>query len=226
VFVAITDAGCIPEPDWIEEGTRSLAADPMTVIAGRVAMPLGKRPSLAAMVDVIHHLDQYTYVESDGSAVTANILTSRTVFDRAGLFDERLRSSGDREWVVRAREHGAKLLYAHEATVVHKPRTRPCQLLRKSARVARGGSVARAQGSRIPGSRPMYMTISVFKPWNRVRGRQRLAENGARPGALRWLAVGFAQVALVQLPQAAVAAFWDVRLWRKARSQRKRSQMP
>lgn len=213
-YVAITDAGCVPAPDWIEQGIRPLLDDPMTVVAGRISMPLGERPSLAAMVDVMHHLDQLSYVEQQGSAVTANILTTRAVFDRAGLFEDRVASAGDREWVTRAREAGAALVYCEAAVVEHEPRRRARQLLRKASRVARGGSVARYAGTRLApaSSRPYLDPVSVFKPWNRQRGRERLAENGAHPGRMRWLAVGLAQIALVQVPQAAMSAYWDLRL--------------
>ena len=176
-------------------------------------MPLGPRPTLAGMVDVVHHLDQERYVAAQGSAVTANILCGRDVFDRAGPFDGELSSGGDREWVTRACASGASLVYCAEASVTHPPRARAAQVLRKSARVARAGSIARARSTRqAPASEPLYRTWYWMKPWNRERGRERLAENGAHPGPLRWLAVGIAQIALVQFPQAALAAYWDARL--------------
>ena len=212
-FIAITDAGCVPAPDWIARGTAPLMADPMTIVAGRISMPLGARPSVAAMVDVVNHLDQKNYVAEEGSAVTANILAGRGVFDRGGLFDPETRSGGDREWVVRARTSGARLIYCEEAVVEHQPRATATEVLRKSARVAKAGSMARASESgqrRLP--RPLYRTASWMKPWKRQRGRERLAENGARPGIARWLVVAAGQIALVQAPQAWVAAYWDIRL--------------
>jgi glycosyltransferase involved in cell wall biosynthesis len=212
-FIAITDAGCLPAPDWIARGTAPLMKDPMTIVAGRISMTLGPRPSVAAMVDVVNHLDQKNYVFQEGSAVTANILAGRGVFDRGGLFDPRLRSGGDREWVVRARGAGARLIYCQDAVVEHEPRSRASQVLRKSARVAKAGSIARVFGyGSAPASPPLYRTASWMKPWKRQRGRERLAENGARPGLLLWLVVGAGQIALVQAPQAWIAAYWDMRL--------------
>jgi hypothetical protein len=115
--------------------------------------------------------------------------------------------------VVRARKAGARLIYCEEAVVEHQPRSKASQVLRKSARVAKAGSIARAfEYGRAPGSCPLYRSASWIKPWKRQRGRERLAENGARPGMLRWLVVGAGQVALVQAPQAWVAAYWDMRL--------------
>ena len=212
-FIAITDAGCVPAPDWIARGTAPLIEDPITIVAGRISMPLGVRPSVAAMVDVVNHLDQKNYVAQEGSAVTANILAGRGVFDRGGLFNAKSRSGGDREWVVRARTAGARLIYCEAAVVEHPPRTRAKEVLRKSARVAKAGSMARAfESGQTPSVRPLYRTASWMKPWKRERGRERLAENGARPGMVRWLVVGAGQIALVQGPQAWVAAYWDLRL--------------
>ena len=213
-YIAITDAGCVPSPDWIARGTEPLRDDAMTVVAGRIAMPLGPRPSLAAMVDVVHHLDQRAYVEDQGAAVTANLLTTAEVFRRAGRFDGVLASGGDREWVKRACDSGADLRYSHDAVVVHPPRTLARQLLRKSARVARGGSVARAGGGRqAPASGAAYRSPWTLIPRNRRRGLERVRENGARPGRVRWLAVAAAQLAFVQIPQAVAALYWDLRLW-------------
>lgn len=214
VYVAITDAGCIPAPGWIENATTRLTRSEMTVLAGDIRMPLGRRPSLAAMVDVVHHLDQQRYVEERGAAVTANLITTRAVFDAAGLFDSALPSSGDIEWVTRARAAGATLEYAKDVQVVHPPREHPSQLIRKSVRVARGGSIARAAGNQLSGGgRRPYGDPYTVVPRHRKRGKVRVVENGASPGRVRWLLVGVAQIVLVQLPQAIAALYFDLRSW-------------
>ncbi len=209
--LAITDAGCVPAPDWLERGLARLEEGD-AVVAGQIAMPLGDGPSLAAMVDVVHHLDQQRYVEERGCAVTANLMTTRAVVARVGLFDDQLLSSGDFEWTTRARCAGVPLLYASDVIVTHSPRDSAGELFRKSVRVARGGSDARARGtSSSNAQRPYLQPRSVFVPRHRERGRERLAANGASPSRLRWLLVGVAQLALVQLPQAAAALSFDVR---------------
>jgi glycosyltransferase involved in cell wall biosynthesis len=209
-IIAFTDAGCLPAPDWIERGIARLEAG-NGVIGGHIAMPLGPAPTLAAMVDVIHHLDQQRYVEEYGSAVTANLVTERSVFDRVGPFHEGLRSSGDVEWTTRAVRAGIPLVYAPEVVVTHHPRTRARQLLRKSSRVAQGGSALRALGLDEPGPTRLYLSPSVLVPRHRDRGRARLAENGARPGAVKWTMLAVAQLMLVQIPQALAALATDVR---------------
>lgn len=210
-YVAITDAGCLPAPDWLERGLARLDEGD-AVLAGRILMPLEPDAPLAAMVDVVHHLDQRRYVEDQGCAVTANLLTTHEVVRRVGPFDERLLSSGDFEWTTRARRAGVPLVYASDVMVVHLPRISARELLRKSIRVARGASAARAQGTASPNaSRPYLHPKTVLLPRHRTRGRARVAENGGRPSPMRWLAVGAMQIALIQLPQALAALVFDLR---------------
>jgi GT2 family glycosyltransferase len=212
--VAITDAGCIPAPTWLERGISRLEHEgPDALLAGDVAMPLGPDASLAAMVDVVHHLDQRRLVWEEGTAVTANLMVPASAFARVGPFDERMRRGGDRDWTGRARRPGLRLVYAEEVVVVHPPRAAG-ELLRKSLAVGRAGSEARRQAPG-PRPRPSYLQRGMVIPRHRRSGKQRVRANGASPGRGRWLAVGAAQLALVQIPQAAAALVADVRARRR-----------
>ena len=132
--VAITDADCRPDPQWLSAGWERLQRSPESVVAGLIKMPLDARPSLAAMVDVMRHLDQERYVEG-GSAATANLFATAATFRDVGPFDERLRSSGDAEWSRRAVRTGHELVFEPSAVVLHPPRTTARALLRKARRV-------------------------------------------------------------------------------------------
>jgi GT2 family glycosyltransferase len=210
-FIAITDADCRPDARWLERGVSYLARDESAVVAGHVSMPLTDRPTLAAMVDVIHHLDQQRYVE-EGCAVTANLFASSATFDAVGGFNEALLSSGDVEWTRRAHDSGHRLVYGPGAIVVHPPRTSARALLRKGRRTAEGMRTANRQGI-LHTPRP-YLDPWCLRPQHRVRGRARIRESGADPSPLRWLAVRIAQVALVQLPPVLYALAADIRVWR------------
>jgi GT2 family glycosyltransferase len=213
---AITDAGCIPADDWAERGVAQVGAgDSMRVVAGRIAMPLGDAPTFAAMVDVLHHMDQARYVREKGEAVTANLFFSRRAFEAAGGFDEGLSAGGDREWVRRARASGAELVYAADAVVTHPPRTRVRQLLKKSSRVAKGGSALRAMGR--PENRRPYADPYTLVPRHRRNGRQRLAENGYEPSPVRWVGANLGSLAFIQIPQAVAALRADVEAWMRER---------
>jgi glycosyltransferase involved in cell wall biosynthesis len=208
--LAITDAGCVPWPDWLERGIARLG-DRDAVLAGRIAMPVHRQSSLAALVDVVMHLDQERYVREEGTAVTANLMTTRAVYQRVGPFDERLRSSGDFDWTRRAAAAGFTLEYAHEVTVTHAPRELPSELIRKSLRVGEGASARRA--TQVSGTRPRraYLDPWALVPRHRETGRLRLRENGADISAFRWYAVAGAELLYVQIPQACGALRADVR---------------
>jgi glycosyltransferase involved in cell wall biosynthesis len=210
-YVAITDADCRPHRDWLEQIVVRLRGDENAVVAGHIRMPLPPSPSLAAMVDVIHHLDQERYV-AGGSAVTANLAAAVSTFASVGRFNQKMHSGGDVEWTRRALAAGHDLVYAPEVIVAHPPRSDVRALLRKARRVAEGSRAAARDGV-LEVQRP-YLNIWTLYPTGRERGRIRLKENGADPGRLRWLAVGAAQLALVQLAQAAYALAADIRAWR------------
>lgn len=210
-LIAFTDADCRPRPSWLERGLSRLAHEgPDTVLAGHIAMPLSVDASLGEMVDVIHHLDQRRWVQEEGSAVTANLLVPREAFQRVGLFEVALRG-GDREWTARAKAGGFRLVYAEEAVVEHDPRDARA-LLRKSLAVGRA-----AGGAPLPLHQRSYGRHDLLRPRYRRDGKRRIRENGGRPGRARWLAVGVAQLALVQIPQAVGALETDLRRWRASR---------
>lgn len=214
--IAVTDADCRPQPDWLEAGLRYLLRDPTVVVGGHITMPLGANPPLAAQVDVMVHLDQERYVTEEGGAVTANLFASAATFRDVGGFDERLRSSGDLEWTRRAVRAGHPLVYAPEVIVVHPPRTSAKALWTKARRVAEGGQRALHEG--LVQARPLYLSPSWAIPRHRARGRIRLREHGVRPGHLHAAILLGAQIVLIQLPQAYFSLVADVRFaWARLR---------
>ena len=220
--IAVTDADCRPRPDWLAAGVRYLSRDPTVIVGGHIAMPLGARPTIAAQVDAMVHLDQERYVTEEGGAVTANLFAGAATFQEVGGFDERLQSSGDLEWTRRARRAGHALVYAPDAIVVHPPRTSAKALWTKARRVAQGGQQASREG--LASARPLYLSPSWAIPRHRVRGRIRLREQGIRPDGVRAAILLAAQIALIQFPQAYFSLVADVRYaWSRLRSRRPRA---
>ena len=87
----------------------------------RVTLP--PDPPVAALVDAARRLDQRQFL-AEGFLAFANFGCRRSLIDRVGPFNERLRSNGDREWCLRATALGARLAYAPDALVEHPARTR------------------------------------------------------------------------------------------------------
>jgi glycosyltransferase involved in cell wall biosynthesis len=97
-ILAFTDSDCIPAADWIEAGVRSLSQSPdIGIVAGHIEFFYAQsQPSPVEYMDSLMHLQQ-RYAQR-GYAATGNAFTWIWMFERVGMFNERLLSLGDREW--------------------------------------------------------------------------------------------------------------------------------
>lgn len=139
--VAFTDADCIPSPDWIEKGVATLLGAPdCGLVAGRVDLFFAdpRRPTAVELYESVAYLQQRKHVETHGFGATANLFTRRSVFERAGLFDDGMKSGGDVEWSQRVSSCGYALVYADDARVAHPARRSLGQLYRRKVRTAGG----------------------------------------------------------------------------------------
>ena len=91
--LAFTDADCLPSPGWLSsavmrlDATNAIVTGPVEVFA-----LVATRPRPAEAWELVHAFPQQRYVD-DGWAATANMVTTRAVFDRVGIFDGALRSA-------------------------------------------------------------------------------------------------------------------------------------
>lgn len=209
--LAFTDADCRPRPDWLEQGLAELDALDAELVAGLIEMPLGKRPTAAALVDFCHYLDQERTVAEAGAAATANLMVRREAIERAGPFNEQLRSGGDAEFSRRAVDAGCRLAYSPRVVVVHEPRARARELARKAYRVGKGREELSAHGG--PGwrRRPVWTHPGAWVPGALLRlrgnagvlGHERLGAAGYHPTPGERRRMEIAEWALVQLPAVA-----------------------
>jgi len=139
-ILVFTDADCVPEPQWLEEGVKCLLSQKgCGIVRGAVCFFFKKdSPNVIELYDSLFFLQQKRYVEEIGFAVTANLFTSKEMFDECGLFDERLKSGGDGEWGKRVSSSGYRVLYAPNAIVYHPARNNFSILLKKIKRVTGG----------------------------------------------------------------------------------------
>lgn len=138
-IIAITDADCIPEQDWLTEGVRSLMQNPHTGIVGGAIQFFcrGDRPNPVEYVDSIHYLQQETYITQQHYVAGANLFTKRRVFEYVGEFEERMLNMGDKEWSQRVYAAGFEIVYCPTAIVHHPARYTLEDLLYKAQRQAR-----------------------------------------------------------------------------------------
>lgn len=152
-LIAFTDADCLPSPDWLERASRVLLDGRATIVGGRIDLitpmdrPLNEHEIFEERF--FGMADHRYLIEKRGFAATANLITYRSVFDRVGLFDADLKSSGDREWVERAVRKGEKLEYAPDAVVAHPRRSTFPQIRKKALRLV-GGHISLLRKRKMP----------------------------------------------------------------------------
>lgn len=114
------DDDCVAEPDWA-----AILWD--TLASGRADLAGGSRVSgragLAARLEYLSTDGPVLSPRLPGRAVphlsTSNLILRREVAETVGAFDETLAMCEDRDFTVRAREKGFRLLYEPRARVTH-----------------------------------------------------------------------------------------------------------
>jgi glycosyltransferase involved in cell wall biosynthesis len=162
--LAFTDADCLPEPDWLEQGVRAMltAGDPSPMLAGRIRLDAGLplQPTAAEQLDQILGFDQARTVRRAGYGVTANLFVAQSLFQDLGGFHAQTRSGGDRDFCRRACTAGVSLVYV-EAAVVSHPARNWHGLIEKQRRIV-GGRLTLM--GREPSARMKVLWLSL-RPW-------------------------------------------------------------
>ncbi|MCD4679446.1 MAG: glycosyltransferase, partial [Bacteroidales bacterium] len=140
-ILVFTDSDCIPSFNWLENGVNSLMNNENCGIVGGNVELFYHNPSYLTMAELYEKtfsFKQKSYVENINFSVTANLFTFQKVFDKVGLFNNSLQSSGDLEWGNRVYSAGFKLVYSDEAIVKHPARRKLRDLIKKHKRIVRG----------------------------------------------------------------------------------------
>ena len=135
--LAFLDCDCVPAPDWLASALR--LAGTADVIGGRIDTfdeTPGPRSGTEAF-EAVFAFRQRAYVEKMGFSVTANLLTTRAVFQDVGELIVGL--SEDVEWCRRAVAKGHALAYADDLRVAHPTRSDWPSLARKWRRTTLEG---------------------------------------------------------------------------------------
>lgn len=129
------DSDCVPAPGWLETALGLSGWD--GIIGGRIDLFDETPPprSGAEAFETVFAFPQKMYVERKRFSVTANLLTTRTVFDATGPFDNRV--AEDSDWCHRAGRLGYGIRYHPELAVAHPTRSDWPALERKWRRVTK-----------------------------------------------------------------------------------------
>ncbi|EBA14566.1 hypothetical protein RSK20926_01187 [Roseobacter sp. SK209-2-6] len=114
------DADCVPDPDWLAQACATDTKD--AVVGGRVTV-FDETPaprSGAEVFETVFAFKQRDYIERKGFSVTANLVTTRAVFEATGPFVTG--RSEDVDWCQRAVKKGYALRYNDAMTVAHPTR--------------------------------------------------------------------------------------------------------
>lgn len=139
--LGFTDSDCVPDAHWIEKGIKALQqTSNCGLVAGNIKFyfQVSEQPTAAELFDSTRFLQQQIFVEKMHFGATANVFTYRSVFEKVGAFNDKLKSGGDQEWGNRVFNHGYTLAYAEHAQILHPARSTLKELRRKLNRVFQG----------------------------------------------------------------------------------------
>ena len=138
-ILAFTDADCVPDLDWLEQGVEQIKTHPdCGLVAGAIHMVMQNPEHPVELYESLMGLSQQTFVGQHHYGATANMFTRPAVFERVGLFNTQLKSSGDVEWGQRVYAAGYSQIYADSVRIAHPARRSFAQLSRQASRHAGG----------------------------------------------------------------------------------------
>ncbi|MGE5504553.1 MAG: glycosyltransferase [Actinomycetota bacterium] len=134
-ILAFTDSDCRPDPDWVLNAARRLAAGEADVLGGAIKVFAADEnaPTDVELFDKVFGFEPERYIRFKHFACGANIVVPRSVFRAVGPFRNG-ELPEDLEWGRRAHALGFRLAYAPDAVIRHPARKSWDELRRKTDR--------------------------------------------------------------------------------------------
>ena len=200
--LAFLDADCRPAPDWIAAVRRVVARQGDAVTGGRIDV-FDETPaprSGAEGFETVFAFDQAGYIADKGFSVTANLVTTRTVFAATGPFVPGV--SEDLDWCHRATAAGFALHYDPDLAVAHPTRQDWTALRRKWRRLTdeSWGLHATPDGAYAPRARLGWMARALAMPGSALVHTPRILRDTRLSGPEKRAA--FATLARLRLTRA------------------------
>lgn len=120
-ILAFTDSDCIPQKDWLQAGLRAIESDSCCGLVGGEITIFTSRKKISSpeAYDSLLYFDQRLFLKQYRFAATANMFTHKSIFEKVGGFDEKLKSGGDVIYGNQVADQGYSLLYSPQADVLH-----------------------------------------------------------------------------------------------------------
>ena len=185
-ILIFTDSDCNPASDFLTQAIR--AAREADITGGDVRLTQSHTNGVTAFEQVFA-FNQRRYIEEMQFSVTANLVTSKSVFNHVGPFRADL--SEDLDWGQRATAFGYKITYQPDMIVYHPCRTTWTGLRAKWNRITTelyGVHNSDGKPTVLWILRALAMPLSVFGHVPRVLSSPKLTTWGARGAALGVLA--------------------------------------
>jgi glycosyltransferase involved in cell wall biosynthesis len=140
-IVAVTDAGTMPRPDWLERLVQPLESDPSVAVSGGFFEPGGSTFLQRCIAVVI--TPQLPEVSADSFLPSSrSVAFRRDWWERAGGYPEWLDYCEDVVFDLELKRAGAAIAYASDARVVWSPAPTLRGFARQYYRYARGDAAA------------------------------------------------------------------------------------
>lgn len=155
-----TDADCIVAEDFVAAAVARIRSGEAEIYGGRVEVfdeTPGPRTGAQALETALA-FPQERYIREGKFSVTANLVTTRDVFERVGAFAHE--APDDKDWCVRAHKMGFRLAYAPEMLVHHPTRGDFAALRLKARRLPRKEARRKPDGVR----ERLRRLVFVFRP--------------------------------------------------------------
>jgi glycosyltransferase involved in cell wall biosynthesis len=164
-IIGFTDSDCVPNEDWIENAVNYLLNNPTCSRVGGNILIFNKssKPTLVESYNNVYSFPQKWHINKRGTSVTANLFTYKYVFEKVGLFDEKLMSMGDSKWAKQAGKAGYKLHYVENVIVRHPARTLS-ELIKKERRLGGAEGTFKKDSSNKIKNLNVYKFLRSFKP--------------------------------------------------------------
>lgn len=140
-LIAITDAGCIPEENWLEELVQKFQSSKTEVVAGYYR-GISSSPFEEAVIPYAlvmpDRVDPANFLPA-----TRSMLLTKTIWQKLGGFDESLSDNEDYAFARRLKDEKINIEFAREAVVTWQPRNNLKDFYKMIYRFAKGDAHAK-----------------------------------------------------------------------------------
>jgi len=157
-ILAFTDADCVVDKNWLNEGIRPIVNGEADLVGGKVEFYFSKKKTSAEIYDSIINMQIEDNIRERNIAKTANLITKKSIFKEIGLFPDNVQSGGDVQWTGKATINGFSLLYNSKAIVLHPARNFK-EMIKKQYRVGKGIPLIWKNNEGILNQKPFYIQI-------------------------------------------------------------------